>query len=107
MGLREAPGLFGKALAVDCLLCHGGSVAGHSYIGLGNASLDYQTLYEELAAADGVPKGTPFRFSNVRGTSEAAAMAVYLLGWREPDLRLRGSRLDLDLRDDLCEDTPA
>ncbi len=107
MGLREAPGLFGKALAVDCLLCHGGSVAGHSYVGLGNASLDYQTLYEELAAADGVPKRTPFRFSNVRGTTEAAGMAVYLLGMRDPDLSIRSSRLDLDLRDDLCEDTPA
>ena len=34
-------------------------------------------------------------------------MTVYLLGWREPNLRLRSQRLDLGLRDDLCEDVPA
>jgi hypothetical protein len=34
-------------------------------------------------------------------------MAVYLLGYREPDLRLRLDRLDLDLQDDLCGDVPA
>src|ERR671932_2563229 len=32
MGMRLAPGLFGQALALDCLLCHGGSVLGHSYV---------------------------------------------------------------------------
>src|SRR5262249_8752256 len=42
-----------------------------------------------------------------RGTSEAGGMAVFLLGYREPDLRLRGKPVDLDLHDDLCEDPPA
>jgi hypothetical protein len=109
MGLRLAPlplGL-GKGISNDCLVCHGGSIAGQSIVGLGNASLDYQAFYEEMAAADGRPRGTPFYFANVRGTSEAGAMAVFLLGYREPDLRLRFSRLDLDLHDDLCEDVPA
>jgi mono/diheme cytochrome c family protein len=107
MGLRATRGLFGPGLSTDCLLCHGGSIAGKSYLGLGNASLDMQALYEDLAAADGRPPQTPFRFSNVRGTSEAGAMAVYLLGWREPDLRLHAPPVDLGLRDDLCEDVPA
>src|SRR5207237_721836 len=37
----------------------------------------------------------------------AGAMAVVLLGLREPHLKRRGRRLELGLRDDLCEDTPA
>jgi hypothetical protein len=111
MGLREAdmpfPLGFGKGLTQDCLICHGGSIAGQSYVGLGNASLDYQAFSEEMAAADGRPGKTPLRFSNVRGTTEAGSFAVYLLGMRQPDLSLRFPRLDLDLQDDLCEDPPA
>jgi hypothetical protein len=107
MGLREATGLLTKGIATDCLLCHGGSIAGHSYVGLGNASLDIQALFEDLAAADGRSPKLPFIFSNVRGTSEAGAMAAFLLGWREPDLRMRTTRLEVGLRDDLCEDVPA
>jgi mono/diheme cytochrome c family protein len=34
-------------------------------------------------------------------------MAVYLLGYREPNLDRRMQRIDLDLHDDLCEDVPA
>src|SRR5947209_7204037 len=37
MGLREGPLPFGiakKGIALDCLLCHGGSIAGQSYIRL-------------------------------------------------------------------------
>jgi len=89
------------------MLCHGGSIAGQSYIGLGNASVDIQALFEDLASASGRSPKLPFRFSNVRGTSEAGAIGVFLLGWREPDLKLRPSRLELGLRDDLCEDVPA
>src|SRR5262245_45692524 len=88
MGLREAQGLFSKGLTTDCMLCHGGSIAGRSYVGLGNASLDIQAFFEDLAAADGLPPRTPHVFSNVRGTSEAGAMAVFLLGLREPNLVL-------------------
>lgn len=107
MGLRAAKGLLSKGIATDCLLCHGGSIAGRSYVGLGNASLDIQGLFEDLAAADGWSPKLPFTFSNVRGTSEAGAMAAYLLGLREPDLTLRSKRLEVGLRDDLCEDVPA
>jgi hypothetical protein len=107
MGLRISRGLLGQGISTDCLLCHGGSIAGQSYVGLGNSTLDIQALFADLTAADGQLFKLPFTFCNVRGTSEAGAMAVYLLGWREPDLRLRTTRLELGLRDDLCEDVPA
>jgi mono/diheme cytochrome c family protein len=107
MGLREAKGLLRDGITTDCLICHGGSIAGKSYVGLGNACLDIQALFEELAVVGGRGFKTPFTFANVRGTSEAASMAVFLLSLRTPDLRVRSSRLDLGLKDDMCEDVPA
>jgi hypothetical protein len=110
MGLREAPlpfGLAKKALGLDCMLCHGGSIAGKSYVGLGNSSLELQAFFEETALADGRNGKTPFRFSNARGTNEAGATAVFLLAFRNPDLTPSSKRADLDFRDDLCEDVPA
>src|ERR1700687_1351060 len=74
MGLRETKGLLGKGIATDCMICHGGSIAGKSYVGLGNASLDFQAFIEELAKADGGQGRTPFAFCNVRGTSGARGM---------------------------------
>jgi mono/diheme cytochrome c family protein len=107
MGLRRVKSIFGAGITTDCLLCHGGSIAGQSYVGLGNASLEMQGLYEDMAVADGRSRHTPFTFTNVRGTVEAGAMAVFLLSWRDADLNLHGPHLDLGLRDDLCEDVPA
>jgi mono/diheme cytochrome c family protein len=108
MGLRETKSLLlGKAIANDCMLCHGGSILGKSYIGLGNASLDIQSFFEDMGKASRTLYKTPFVFSNARGTIEAGAMAAFLLAYREPDLSLRFQPLDLGLRDDLCEDTPA
>lgn len=107
MGLREGRGLFGKGLSQDCMLCHGGSILGQSYVGLGNSTFDYQTMFEDFSAADGRARKTPFSFCNVRGTIEAGAFSVTLLSIREPDLSIRSTPLDFGLRDDLCEDTPA
>lgn len=107
MGIREGTTFLGKGLTVDCLICHGGSIAGKSYVGLGNASFDIQAFYEEMALASGRAGRTPFVFGNVRGTSEAGAMAVFLLSYRQPDLSIRLKPLDLDLRDNMCEDVPA
>ena len=109
MGLRPAslPLGLGKGIGMDCMVCHGGSIAGKSYVGLGNSILDYQAFYEEMSAADGRAPRTPFQFCNVRGTNEAGSMAVFLLGYREPNLDRRLHRLNLDLHDDLCEDVPA
>src|SRR5438067_2282830 len=44
MGLRPGEFLLVKGIAMDCMLCHGGSIMGKSYIGLGNTSLDFQAL---------------------------------------------------------------
>jgi mono/diheme cytochrome c family protein len=107
MGVREGNKLVGRGLTTDCLLCHGGSVAGKSYIGLGNSTLDAQAFFEDMSRGSGGKGKTPFTFSNARGTSEAAGMAVFLLSYRDPDLNIRLKPLDLDLRDDLCEDVPA
>jgi mono/diheme cytochrome c family protein len=107
MGFREVDTLLGKMLSTDCMLCHAGSINGTSYVGLGNATFDYQSLTEDLAAALGLPAKTPFTFCNVRGTIEAGAFSVWLMGRRNPDLSLRDEWRDLKLRDDLCEDTPA
>src|SRR5207244_4274649 len=52
MGLMEGPGFFSKGIVNNCLLCHAGTVAGQTIIGLGNASMDIQSLFEELSAAD-------------------------------------------------------
>src|SRR5690606_6852184 len=97
MGLREGTLLLFKGLSTDCMVCHGGSILGKSYVGLGNASLDIQALFEDLSAASGRAATTPFCFTRVRGTSEAGGMAVYLLGLRNPDLTLRTPRLKLGL----------
>jgi hypothetical protein len=107
MGLRQTSGLLGKALTTDCLLCHGGSICGKSYVGLGNSSLDVQAFFEELSKASGGRGRLPFPFSNVRGTSEAGSMAVFLLAHRTPALGLRFKALDLGWKDNLCEDVPA
>lgn len=107
MGLRKAPLLLNTGIGIDCMLCHGGSLLGKSYIGLGNTALDVQSLFEDMAKTEGLSAKLPFTFSNVRGTSEAGGFGVYLLGFRNPDLSLRTPRKDLGLHDDLCEDVPA
>lgn len=107
MGLRESKGLFSKGIATDCLLCHGGSILGKSYVGLGNSTLDIHALFDDLNKASGRTAKLPFTFCNVRGTSEAGGFAVFLHAYREPDLKIRLTPQKFELRDDLCEDTPA
>ena len=107
MGLRRANILLRQAIGADCMLCHGGSILGKSYVGLGNSTLDIQALFEELAKADGLSGKLPFTFSNVRGTNEADGFGVYLLGFRNPDLSLRDEWRNLGLHDDICADVPA
>jgi hypothetical protein len=107
MGLQKSNSLLIKGITTNCLLCHGGSLLGQSYVGLPNTSLDIQALFEDLATGDGRSPALPFTFSHVRGTTEAGAMTEYLLGWRERDLHMRPSRLDLGLHDEICLDTPA
>jgi len=106
MGLRKAKRLFEDGIGADCMLCHGGSILGKSHLGLGNASLDIQSLFEDFNKVDGLPR-PPFTFGNVRGTNEADGFGVYLLGFRNPDLTLSGKYVNLGLRDDTCADVPA
>ena len=104
MGLRVGKNLLGPGLASDCMLCHGGSILGKSYIGLGNASLDVEAVFSELNKAGGGSGRLPFTFSNVRGTSEAGMFAVFLLSYRDPDLKINLKKVDLGFNDQMCED---
>ncbi len=108
MGFTRPRGLLGlgQGLGSDCLLCHGGKVAGRTIIGLGNSALDMQSLYEELAAADGLDPVMPLPLCNVRGTSEASNFAVYLMQFRDAELRHR-LPVRYALCQNLCEDVPA
>ena len=111
MGLKLAPfpltlGTV-KGIALDCLICHGGILDGKPYPGLGNNSLDLQTFFEDMNKADGNKKHLNFRFGNSRGTNEAGAVSVFLIGFRNPDLSLKTSWTDLGLNDELHEDPPA
>jgi Cytochrome c len=107
MGLRKADYLIGSGIGIDCMTCHGGSIFGKSMIGLGNQTLDVHSLFEDLYAASGANVKMPFTFSQARGTNEAGAFSVYLLGLRNDDLTLTSQPRDLDLHDDSCEDVPA
>src|SRR5262249_31147975 len=108
MGLRETTGLLGgKGVTVDCLLCHGGSLAGRSYVGLGNASLDLHGFFQEMAAADGLPDQMAYRFSNTRGTTQAVGPLESLLQSRAADLTVRVPAGLVPVHDQVCEDTPA
>ena len=108
MGFTRPRGLLGlgQGLGNDCLLCHAGTVAGQTIIGLGNSALDMQSLYEELAAADGLDPIMPLPLCNVRGTSEASNFAVYLMQFRDAELRHR-LPVKYPLCETLCEDIPA
>jgi hypothetical protein len=106
MGFHFAPGPLGKGLSSDCLLCHAGSVAGKTYIGLGNASLDFQALFDELPMAAVISPRLPIRLANVRGTIEATAVVSLLLEFRKHDLSYR-IPTNLIVKDDLIEDVPA
>jgi hypothetical protein len=89
MGLHAARGVLSKGIVNDCLLCHAGSVAGETYLGLGNASLDLQGLFDELSAAGAVKMDFPFHFSAVRGVIDPVHPAAYLMAFRDDDLNLR------------------
>jgi mono/diheme cytochrome c family protein len=105
LGLMETRGLLGKGIVNNCLLCHAGSVAGQTYIGLGNASLDLQGLFDELSVA-GVKPDLPFQFSHVRGTIDPISPVAFLMKLRDADLNLQ-KPVDLDLFQDVCSRPPA
>jgi mono/diheme cytochrome c family protein len=93
MGLRRGngEGNAGKTgIQLDCMVCHGGSIGGTNYVGLGNTTLDLRSLLDELTAADGhrLPPST-FTLTSVRGSVNAGQIAVILLSFRKSDLSMR------------------
>ncbi|HZW32407.1 MAG TPA: c-type cytochrome, partial [Isosphaeraceae bacterium] len=92
MGLRRGlgPGGTKTGLQLDCMLCHGGSIGGTSYVGLGNTQLDLKAVLHELTIADGrrAPPST-FVLSSSRGTNNAGMVAAALLSLRNSDLSPR------------------
>jgi hypothetical protein len=104
MGLRWSRKADGSktGIQVDCLACHGGSIGGKSYVGLGNTQVDYDLLFTDLFRAVGRRRPlVPFTISTARGTTNAGMMAVVLLSVRNPDLSRR--KLPLPLGSNLPE----
>ena len=98
MGLRRGlgPGDVKTGLQIDCLICHGGSIGGQSYVGLGNTQLDLKALLFELTMADGKrPPLSTFVLNTSRGTNNAGQIAAVLISLRNPDLSVRSFPLPL------------
>ncbi len=106
MGLMEAQGLLSKGIVNNCLLCHAGAVAGQTVIGLANSTLDLQSLFEDLSAADGTRLNFPFRFSYERGTVDPLNSAAYLLQFRDDALNAVKPN-PLPYSSNVCSDPPA
>ena len=109
MGLRRGRGPRGAktGIQLDCMLCHGGSIGGQSYVGLGNTQLDLKAVLFELTFADGKrPPFSTFVLNSSRGTNNAGQIAAVLLSLRNTDLSIRSFPLPLGVN--LPEmDTPA
>jgi mono/diheme cytochrome c family protein len=96
------------AVGIDCMLCHGGSLFGKSYIGLPNTSLDLAGLFRDLDLASGSFGIFPYRVSNVRGTTESTATGVFVISLRDGELNFRLPPAPVGrIPDQLCEDAPA
>ncbi len=106
MGLMQTQSFLRKGLVNNCLMCHAGSVAGQTVIGLANSTLDLQSLFEDLSAADGAPVNFPFRFSYERGTVDPLNSAAFLLQFRDDDLNAV-KPVPLPYSDNVCSDPPA
>jgi mono/diheme cytochrome c family protein len=109
MGLRpgNGPGGTKTGIQIDCLVCHGGSIGGTSYVGLGNTTLDLKALLDELTKADGqrLPPST-FVLTTARGSVNAGQIAVVLLSVRNADLSLRRFPLPLGASYPECDIPP-
>jgi hypothetical protein len=106
MGLHYSKGLFGKGIVNDCLLCHAGVVAGQTVIGLGNASLDLQSLFDDFSAVDRLPYKVPVQLSYGRGTIDPVNPVTYLMEFRDVDLNLKRA-VQLDYTENVSSDPPA
>ena len=91
MGLRRSNWPDGRpGIALDCMVCHGGSIGGQSLVGLGNTTLDLKGLLNDLTVADGQkPPISLFHLNTARGTNNAGQISAVLLSIRNEDLTLR------------------
>lgn len=106
MGLHAARGLFfGTGVGTDCLVCHAGTVAGRTIVGLGNSTMDLEGLLGDLLASGPQPN-VPFRVSYVRGTIDPVSPAAFLASLRDAEINLR-PQIALDYYTDICSDPPA
>ncbi len=106
MGLHVSAGLFGKGLINDCLLCHAGRVAGQTVIGLGNASLDLQSLFDDLSAVDKLPYVVPVQMSQGRGVIDPVNPVTFLFEFRDDNLKVRDP-IQLGYTETVSSDPPA
>jgi mono/diheme cytochrome c family protein len=106
LGLMQGKRLIGKGIVNNCLLCHGGTVAGQTIIGLGNSALDLQGLFEDLSKADNFVLPFPFRFSYVRGTIDPLNPLIYLFEFRDSELNLQ-KPVQLGYSNNVSSDPPA
>ncbi len=92
MGLRRGVLRDGTktGIQLDCLLCHGGSLGGVSYVGLGNTQLDMTLLLRELTNSEGrqMPPSL-FILNSARGTNNAGMVSVVLLSLLNSDFSRR------------------
>jgi mono/diheme cytochrome c family protein len=91
MGLRRSPlPNGGPGIQIDCLVCHGGSIGGTSYVGIGNTTLDLRSLLDDMTRADGktVPPAL-FTLTTTRGTVNAGQVAIALFSFRNADMSRR------------------
>ncbi len=98
LGLRKGigPGGVKTGLQIDCMICHGGSIGGQSYVGLGNTQLDLKAVLFDLTVADGKrPPFSTFVLNSSRGTNNAGQIAAVLLSIRNTDLSVRSFPLPL------------
>ncbi|MEO6810726.1 MAG: hypothetical protein ABI353_16550 [Isosphaeraceae bacterium] len=92
MGLRRATSQNGAKVGIqlDCLVCHGGSIGGQGYVGLGNSQIDLHALLLDLTRASGrIPLPNLFIPNDARGMNDAGQIAVSLLSLRNADLSFR------------------
>ena len=98
MGLKRSVKSDGttRGMQVDCLVCHGGSIGGRSYVGLPNTQVDYTGFFPDLFRADGRRAPLlPFVVNTTRGTTNAGMMSIVLLSLRNPDLSFRSFPLPM------------
>lgn len=99
MGMREALKMdrSGMGLQIDCLICHGGSIGGKSYVGLGNTTLDFVTFLNAMTRAENRrPPILTFNLNSTRGTVNAGQLAIVLFSLRNADLSMRTIPMPLD-----------